>query len=422
MNLRSLRSALFAVATTVLVPVALSAQAAPATTTVVTPAFDFSGVVFGAYGIRTDSAAKATLGGKSPNPFTLDRAYLTFRMPAGDNASIRVTTDVFQQTNAAAGAFYGGWVVRIKYGYVQYTGLRDEFGKGSNLTGRIGILHTVVIDHEEQFWPRYLSQVALERNGFMVSADGGAAGLLTLGNKWGEVYGTVVNGGGYTAVERDRFKDFALRLSLTPLASHDNMSPILKSFAITPWFSKGWNPSTFAAGGAGQVGPGTTARSPTVCRRTATVSSPASRNAASPPAPSGPSGRMRAMVRRPATPPRFRAWSPIRRVVSSTASCCFVRWSCSTRRKKSGLQLIGRFDHFTPNTDPTAANYAGSTPSYNYWVLGGSYDVTSRFTLALDWQVQNPTSFPTASRHEHPADAAHVITVLELAGDVLSNE
>ena len=131
MNLRSLRSALFAVATTVLVPVALSAQAAPATTTVVTPAFDFSGVVFGAYGIRTDSAAKATLGGKSPNAFTLDRAYLTFRMPAGDNASIRVTTDVFQQTNAAAGAFYGGWVVRIKYGYVQYTALRDDFGKSA---------------------------------------------------------------------------------------------------------------------------------------------------------------------------------------------------------------------------------------------------------------------------------------------------
>src|SRR4051794_29248017 len=253
----SRRSALLAVAAAFF-PFLLSAQGGQATTTttVVTPGFDFSGVVFGAWGARNDSAAHATLGGKSPNQFSLDRAYLTFRMPAGDNASVRVTTDVFQQTNASAGTYYGGWVVRIKYGYVQYTGLRDDFGKGSNLTGRIGILHTVVIDHEEQFWPRYLSQVALERNGFMVSADGGLAGLMTLGNKWGEVYGTVVNGGGYTAVERDRFKDFALRLSLTPLASHEKMSPIFKSLAITPWFSKGWNPSAFAAGGAGQVGPG----------------------------------------------------------------------------------------------------------------------------------------------------------------------
>src|SRR6185295_3662508 len=34
--------------------------------------------------------------------------------------------------------------------------------------------------------------------------------------------------------------------------------------------------------------------------------------------------------------------------------------------KKSGITLIGRYDHFTPNTSPTAANYAGTTPAYNY--------------------------------------------------------
>src|SRR5262249_43414634 len=151
-----------------------------------------------------------------------------------------------QQTNAASGAYYGGWVVRLKYGYLQYTGLRDHFGTGSNLTGRIGMLHTVVIDHQEGFWPRYFGQVALERNGFMSSADVGAAGIMTFGNKMGEFYADVVNGGGYTAVERDRFKDFQARLSLTPLGNSKDMSPIMKSFVISPWYSKGWNPSTFA--------------------------------------------------------------------------------------------------------------------------------------------------------------------------------
>ena len=253
-----------------------------------------------------------------------------------------------------------------------------------------------MIDHEEQFWPRYLSQVALERNGFMVSADGGAAGLLTLGNKWGEVYGTVVNGGGYTAVERDRFKDFALRLSLTPLASHDNMSPILKSFAITPWFSKGWNPSTFAAGGTGQVGPGDNGAITDGLqkdrygifggikeRRIIAAAEWAQRKDAS----DGPAAGNTAAIPRVVTDSTGRLFDGfllLRPVELFDAT------------KKSGLQLIGRFDHFTPNTDPTAVNYAGSTPSYNYWVLGGAYDVTSRFTLALDWQVQNPTSFPTA--------------------------
>src|SRR5512143_1420171 len=87
-------------------------QQAPAAPAVVTPAFDFSGVVFGSYSYRTDSAAKAGLGGQSPNQFGLDRAYLTLRMPAGDNGAIRITTDVFQNTNAAQNAYYQGWAIR----------------------------------------------------------------------------------------------------------------------------------------------------------------------------------------------------------------------------------------------------------------------------------------------------------------------
>lgn len=78
-----------------------------------------------------------------------------------------------------------------------------------------------MIDHFENFWPRYLSQSAVERALFFASADVGVAGLYTLPNKAGEVYATIVNGPGYTARARDRFKDFALRLSLTPLAARD---------------------------------------------------------------------------------------------------------------------------------------------------------------------------------------------------------
>src|SRR5205814_1216510 len=105
--------------------------------------------------------------------------------------------------------------------------------------------------------PRSLAQVAVERDGFFSSSDAGAAGLLTLGNKWGEIYGTLTNGPGYTSFEKDRFKDIALRLSLTPFADHGQQSAgpapagatpsaapspagvILKTFNITPWFYKG---------------------------------------------------------------------------------------------------------------------------------------------------------------------------------------
>src|SRR5215216_1459697 len=221
------------------------AQQSP-TPAVVTPALDFSGVIFGNYGYRTDSAAKAGLGGQNPNQFTVERAYLNFRMPAGENGQIRITTDVFQNTNNATNGFYQGWAIRIKYGYLQYTGLKDNFAAGSSLTGRIGVLHTVIIDYQESFWPRYLQQVAVERNGFFSSADAGAAGVLTLGNKLGELYATVTNGPGYTSFERDRFKDFALRASLTPLANSADMNAVLKSFTLTPWFYKGMVGSGFA--------------------------------------------------------------------------------------------------------------------------------------------------------------------------------
>ena len=386
MSLTTLPASLARIALTlILTPLALRAQqpAAP-------PAIDFSGVVFGNYAYRTDSAAKASLGGRSPNQFTIERAYLTFRMPAGSNGQVRVTTDIFQNTNTAQNGFYQGWAVRIKYAYLQYTGLKDAFGKGSSLLGRIGVLHTVVIDHEENFWPRYLQQTAVERNGFFSSADGGAAGLLTLGDKMGEVYATITNGPGYTSFDKDRFKDLALRVSLTPFG---NSTGIMKTFAISPWVYKGWVGSSFAAGGPGQIGPGDNGAITDGMTRDrygvfaglrdrrltagaewaqrSDESEHGSNTAAAPRTTADSTGRLfdGFIVARP------------------------LEWANPSHQ--SNLALVARFDHFTPNTSPTAASYAGSTPGYNFWILGASYDVTQRMTFALDWQKQAATGFPT---------------------------
>jgi hypothetical protein len=218
------------------------------------PPIDFSGVIFGNWQSRSDSAARAQAGGKSTNQFAIDRVYLTFRMPAGDRASIRATADIFQNS---AGGYYGGWTMRLKYGYLQYDILRDIGGQPSfNLSGRVGMLHTVVIDQEEQFWPRYLGPTAVDRFGFFSSADLGIATQVTLPAKWGEVYAHLTNGPGYTASESDRFKDAGIRLTLTPLATHPGL---LQTLAISPWFYNGYRGSRFAAGGVGQVAPVTDA-------------------------------------------------------------------------------------------------------------------------------------------------------------------
>ena len=208
-----------------------------------TPQLDFSGILFANWNYRTDRAARAQ------NRFDLERAYLTFRMPAGDRASVRITGDVFQNTNAPGDAFYRGWAFRAKYAYLQYEALR---GTGLTATARLGMLQTVAIEHVESFWPRWISRTAIELNGFFQSADMGLAAQVGLPNKRGEIYATVTNGPGYTSRETDRFKDAAARLTVTPFATR---SGLLQGLALSAWAYKGAIASRFVTGGAGQVGP-----------------------------------------------------------------------------------------------------------------------------------------------------------------------
>jgi hypothetical protein len=215
-----------------------AAQAKPAS-----PPIDFSGVLYANYQYRTDRAQKAA------NKFDVERAYLTFRMPAGDKVSIRVTADLFQQTTSGNDAFYRGWVLRAKYAYLQYNYLNRPDWKAN---ARIGLLHTVFIDHDEQFWPRWVAQTPTERAGYFSSADAGIASTLSFPKKMGELYTTITNGPGYTSREVDRFKDYAARITFTPWAS-DAKNP-LHGVDLSAWGYLGATASKFVDGGAGQVG------------------------------------------------------------------------------------------------------------------------------------------------------------------------
>lgn len=205
-------------------------------------AVDFSGVMYPQFRMTTDDATKAASGGNAASKFDIERVYLTFRMPAGDDGSIRVTTDVFTNRGSCANC-YAGWNVRLKYAYFNYDFLHDIKGKkGFNASARIGMMHTILMDHVESFWPRWISQAPAERNGYFNSSDVGMAGVLTLPEKWGELYATLTNGTGYAAVESDPYKDLAARLTLTPWAGSDG---VLKTVAISPWFSRGKSASKF---------------------------------------------------------------------------------------------------------------------------------------------------------------------------------
>lgn len=198
------------------------------------PAVSVSGVIFGNYQYHLSGLSKDF------NQFLLDRAYVNVRAVVTDRLSIRITSDVFQSGDQ------NGWTIRAKYAYLQYDFLKDSAWTG---VARAGMLQNVMVEHVEQFWPRFLSPVALERSGGFASADVGVASLVTLPKRWGELYAHIVNGPGYTRRESDRFKDFGVRLTLTPFSGR--VSGLLSNFTISPWIYEGATASTFLRGGGG---------------------------------------------------------------------------------------------------------------------------------------------------------------------------
>lgn len=353
---------------------------------------EISGLFFGSFNVRIDSAAKAGLGGKRPTAFSIDRIYVNFRAPAGDNGAFRLTTDIFQNTNTATNGYFAGWAIRMKYAWFEYTMLRDRFGKGTSLLARVGSINNVIIDPAVGAWPRYFNPIAVERVPYFSSADVGAGLTFTLPNKLGDVYATVMNGPGYSSYEKDRFKDPAIRFLFTPLANREGY---WRSLQFMPWIYKGFVGSQFAAGGAGQQGPG----------QNGAVTDGMTRDRY---------GILAGVKDRRFTVFSEMAWqhdqsesgantiaSP--RVVNDSTGrmidgYMIVRpFEIMNPEKRSPFTLVARYDHLTPNVDPASANYVGTKPSYDFTTFAAAYELNQRITMALDWQLDRPSGFPPAT-------------------------
>lgn len=328
------------------------------------PKFDLSGVLFANYQYRTDRGAA-----RAANKFDLERAYVTLRMPAGERASVRVTTDIFQQQQSGNDSYYRGWSVRAKYAYLQYDYLKRGTMRGAV---RFGLIHNVFIEHDESFWPRWIATVATDRAGYFSSADAGIATSLALPANLGEVYATIVNGPGYTSRETDRFKDYAARLTVTPFAGHgDGFS---QSLAVTAWTYRGATGSRFAGGGPGQVASVGSSLERTrwglfAAAKNSLVTVAAQYAARTDAGESG--------SNTPASP---------RAVVDSAGSLVSgyvaVRPFVARRGFLSGLSLIGRLDRVTANR---------ATEAGHRFVVGGmTVDLTKAAALSLDYQEQLP--------------------------------
>jgi hypothetical protein len=221
--------------------------------------------------------------------------------------------------------------------------------------------------------------MAVERAGYFASADVGIGSLVTLPDKKGEIYAIVVNGPGYTARERDRFKDLGIRLTYTPLMNEPNGS-LLQTFTVLGWAYKGALASTFVNGGAGQLGAIGDALDRSRFGFFAGIRDPrlilggefATRHDG------GDSGLNTLASPRLATTTTGRLWSGF----------TLVRpWAFSNVNHKSPFGLLARYDHVSPTVNSSGFVTPPATSNAYHVLIGGAFvDISQRAQLAFDYQ------------------------------------
>jgi hypothetical protein len=183
-----------------------------------------SGQVFAFYSYTTNG-----IEGKDYNRFDVDRMYLTAKAQVFDQAKVQFTTDLYR--NTATGTYYSGFSLRVKFAYVDYAPM-------SSLSVKLGVIPGVWSGFIDTYWKyRGLSSNITDRNGFYSSADIGASVSYALPGKMGDISGFMLNGSGYTSAETNRFKDFALRVSVSPFVD----DPLLQPLVIAGYAYKGSN-------------------------------------------------------------------------------------------------------------------------------------------------------------------------------------
>src|SRR5207249_4368363 len=170
------------------------------------PQVTVSGVVYGQYLYQL----KDSLGAGDPNQSSSQRAYINVLGKFSGGLRTRVTGDL--QPSGS-----GNQMLRLKYAFAAWT------PAGSDLTYKLGLLHTPWLDWEEALWDyRMQGTMALDRNGYATAADFGAG----IDGKWqdDQVNGqlTVVNGEGYSGGTGDNRKDVMARVSVRLVKTDDN--------------------------------------------------------------------------------------------------------------------------------------------------------------------------------------------------------
>jgi hypothetical protein len=163
-------------------------------------------VIYSQFGAQLDSMSPA-------NNFDVTRSYLNAVGRFSGGFMVRVTGDVYHDADATA---KGSLLYRLKYAYAAWT------PAGSSLTYRFGLTQTPWLDWEEALWDyRMQGTMPMERNGYVSSADFGAAVDGNISHEQVDFQVGVFNGENYNTTPGDQHKDLMGRASVRLLATDD---------------------------------------------------------------------------------------------------------------------------------------------------------------------------------------------------------
>jgi hypothetical protein len=160
----------------------------------------------------TDAAG----GTVSPSAFNVSRAYINVTGQLNHLFAFRITPDIVRETGAGS-SIAGSMTLRLKYGYAQMN-LDDWAWRGTFV--RAGMIQTPYVDFEETVYRyRFQGPTFTDREGYMTSSDYGAIGRTLLPRGYGEIYGGVFNGEGFTRADPNDQKALELRATIRPFPS-----------------------------------------------------------------------------------------------------------------------------------------------------------------------------------------------------------
>lgn len=144
------------------------------------------------------------------NNFDVTRAYVNITGKFDHGVSTRITTDLYRNSD-------GNYNIRLKYAYVTFTPAK------SRVSFRFGQTQTPWIDWEEGLWGyRMQGPIAVDRGGFLTSADLGLAVDINGKDNVANAQLALVNGEGYHSGEGDSHKDAEARVSVRLAKSDDS--------------------------------------------------------------------------------------------------------------------------------------------------------------------------------------------------------